>query len=68
MSLTVLELVLLVAAGLILLGYSVLRSARQPTPRVLPVEGVCPAEGCRYRNPPHAVYCAKCGRKLPPAS
>lgn len=53
-----------VAIIVILIGVLVLSSrglcrGRHPDAGLL-----CPDTKCRHRNPSHAAFCAKCGRKL----
>ena len=52
--------VLLVVAVLVAIGLFVMSAALQPAG----AGKVCRAAGCRHRNPPAAVFCARCGTKL----
>jgi hypothetical protein len=57
------EILLIVAAGLVVAGIGLVRSARAQNRRVWGAH-VCPGGGCRHRNAPHAGFCARCGRPL----
>ncbi|MBI4579256.1 MAG: hypothetical protein HY718_06110 [Planctomycetes bacterium] len=63
---TLAELVMMITIVLMVaIGFGLVRSSRSssPAPRQ-PADRVCPNSQCRHRNPSHAVYCARCGRRL----
>jgi len=45
-------------------GPTVLPGSRRPRPIGRFGRRICPNRECRQANPPHAVYCRRCGRSL----